>query len=504
MPKNLLLTEVLYAGGAVQEYVVIQPQTLTGWSGADASGTPPPAPYCPPDPVTTQGPPLQPPCVDVAGECIPIGKSDYLAVCGYKYIDLETGQIIELSSDTQYPLVNPNMHQWIKAEQPGSVQLRDPDTGNTASLNLPFARGTSQTVTLMNEQYEDGYDNHWDEVQKVWIKGQTNDSTIKAPQGVIQFNSDGTEDTNWEYANWEPIPYTSSPSPRTASIVWQNLFIANLRQFTDAGINGAYPTQDYKTWSLCGTVYEGAAEYGLAPNIGQYPLDPNDNVCLDCENQFIAGFTDSRCYGVNIVMAEVPYINDWMGARYPRSYQYDFRWQSYSQLTSWARYAPTVTNHVGWRCNDNCRNGTPFETWPCNCPEYGDPEAANSSKNCEWFSYNWEWNTSLVPGFGFDGWDPMNEQRQTVQTEVNYWLNRNGARWGGNSAKQGGWAFKRISACEWRIVATINTRNLPSIDDVEGVVQYTYDENGQAYAWVWSNADGWQSYGEKNYNGGNI
>jgi hypothetical protein len=397
------------------------------------------------------------------------------------------------------------MHQWIKVEQPGSVSLRDPDTGSTTTLQEPLARGTSRTVTIIDGQYEDGYDDHWDEVHKVWIKTQTMDSVIKAPEGVIEFNSDGTENTNYAYANWEPIAYADSPSPPTASIVWQYLYLANLRQFTDAGTNGAYPPQDYKTWSLCGTLYEGVAEYGIGEQIGQFPLWPNSDLCIDCETTFIVGQnTDKRCNAVNLVMANIPVADNWMGFNYPTFNMSAFAWQSYSNTTSWARRSPTVTDHVGWPCNANCRNGTPFESWPCNCPGYGDPAASNSSENCNWQSYNWEWDDSLEPAFGFDGWTPMGEGRKTVQSEVNLYLSLNGSRWGGTAAKQGGWYFKKISACEWRVVATVNTQDLPSSADIEGTVQYTYDADGNAYAWIWSNADGWQSYGEKDYDGGDI
>ncbi len=503
MPKNLLLTEVLYAGGAVQEYVVIQPQTLTGWNGADAEGEPPVPPYCPPDPNTDQGPPPQePPCVDVAGECIPIGKSEFTAICGYKYIDLDTGEIFELSSDTQYPLIDPNSHQWIKCEQPGAVAMRDPDTGDTTTVQQPFARGKCRTITLTDEQYEDGYDKHWDEVRKVWSVQQTMDYLRLAPQGVIEFNNDGTENTNFKYANWVTIP---SQYNITGSIVWQYLYSQNLTQFTAAGASGAYPSQDYKKWSLCGTVYEGSEVYGITAGIGQYPLAPNSDPCLDCETQFIVGAgNDKRCHAVNIVMANLPVSDNWMGFNYPTSPMTSFSWQSYSALTSWARRAASTTEHEGWPCAANCKNGTPFEGWPCNCPGYGDPEDPNSAENCVWYSYNWEWDDSLVPAFGFDGWNPMGPGRKTVQSEVNYWLNINGARWGGTAAKQGGWGFKKITDCEWRIVEVVNTRNLPSAADIEGTVQYTYDADGNAYPWIWSNADGWQSYGSHNYDGGDI
>jgi len=502
VPKNLLLTEVLYAGGAVQEYVVIQPQTLTGWSGADAEGEPPVPPYCPPDPNTDQGPapPEEPPCVDVAGECIPVGKSEYIAICGYKYIDLETGQIIELSSDTQYPVVDVNSHQWLKAQTIKSPEIKSLATGDYNVVNgAPMIKGTARTVTLSNNQYTDGYDTQM-EVVSVGLNYSHRYWPAILPQGLVDYNTDGTERPAWyDYHNYRA--YTP-PNDYRRHPLWQKLVGPYFRLFSASG-GGVSPSQNYKGWSdfKVPVPFEFSGTNAYHGGVAVKDCIPWDEFNLSDKQ----GTGSLHAYPVNFVGTHLPvYQNSgWMNKTYPHPDATSFNWSFYGDYTYHYRIQP-ATEAIGWGCRGEslgyiyCNDGEGFDIWPCNCPGYGDPEAANSAKNCEWTWWDWQWDPAKSDGYFSTG------TSVTVADTVNEYLNRDDISWPVSYYTGTGFKFIKLTDCEWRIIETVSTRNLPSSADIEGTVQYTYDADNKAHAWIWSNAHGWQRYGEKDYDSGDI
>lgn len=499
MPKNLLLTEVLYAGGAVQEYVVIQPQTLTGWSGADVEGEPPVPPYCPPDPNTDQGgpPPQEPPCVDVAGECLPVGKNEYTAICGYKYIDLETGQIIELSSDTQYPLVDVNSHQWLKVQKIRNPEVTNLSTGDyDVVFGAPMIKGTARTITLTNNQFTDGYDKEM-EVISVGLNSSHRYWPSIFSEGLVDYNTDGTEKSAWyDYHSYGP--YTP-PNDYRKHPLWQKLLNTNFRLFSASG-GGVMPSQNYEDWSDFKVPvpfeYASADAYNGGVGVG-------DCIPWNEYNMTAKGLPALHAYPVNFVGTHLPvYQSGWMNKTYPDPGITSFSWDFYGAFTYHYRIHPTK-DEIGWSCRGKvdpyCAEGQPFGTnWPCNCPGFGDPESPRSAKNCEWSWYDWQWDPDKPDGYFATG------SSETVSDKVNEFLNRDDISWPVSYYTGTGFKFIRLTDCEWRIIETVSTRNLPSIADIEGAIQYTYDSDGNAYPWIWSNAHGWQSYGEKDYDGGNI
>jgi len=487
--KNLLLTEVLYAGGAVQEYIVIQPQTLTGWNGAD-EGEPPVPPYCPPDPNTDQGPdPQQPPCVDIAGECIPIGKSEYISVCGYKYIDLETGQIIGLSSDTQYPLVDSNSHQWLKVEKIANPEVQVFATGYDTVIGDPMIKGTERTVTIVNNQYTDGYDTQ-DEVIELGRNYAHRYWPSIFPQGLISYDSDGVEQEAWyDYRNAEPHTPSNDyrQHPLHKKLVGQNFSVFSR---SDGGVA---PSQSYRAWSD----FKKPVPFALNPvgYLGGYHADD----CVTYEEYHLTtknNSPDLRVENVMLIGTHQPLGNNWENRPYPDPFWTSFNWNFYSK-TAEHRRTCTAVDAKGWGCKGEtlyCADGQPFgSNWPCNCPGFGDPDSPRSASNCEWSWWDCKWDDSKPDSYFGD---------IPVADVVAQHINDDSYIWGGQGSGTG-FKFIRLD-CDWRIIETVSTRNLPSAADIEGTIQYTYDADNKAYAWIWSNAHGWQSYGEKDYNGGDI
>lgn len=494
MPKNLLLTEVLYAGGAVQEYVAIQPQTLTGWSGTDA-GVPPVPPYCPPDPNTNQGPPPQePPCVDVAGECIPIGKSEYIAVCGYKYIDLETGQIIGLSSDTQYPLVDSNSHQWLKVEKIANPEVEVFATGDTEVVfGAPLIKGTERTLTIVNNQYTDGYDKQ-DEVIELGRNYLHRYWPSIFSEGLIYYDSNGVEGEAW-YDYRYCGPHTPSEDNRQHPL-YQKLAGQNFNVFSRSD-GGVTPDQSYKTWS------DFKKPVPFAWNPFGYFGGLHDDDCVTWEQFHLTSKNNSgdqsvAVSSVNLVGTHQPLGFGWKNRTYPDPDSRSFNWSFYGRSADHFRKC-TAVDAKGWGCKGEgslyCADGQPFGSqWPCNCPGFGDPDSPRSASNCEWSWWDCNWDDSKPDGYFSD---------TTVADVVAQYIDDDTLVWGGQGYAGTGFQFIRLD-CEWRIIEIVSTRNLPSTADIEGTVQYTYDADNKTYTWIWSNAHGWQSYGEKDYNGGDI
>jgi hypothetical protein len=528
-------TEVLYAGGAVQQYIDTAPISFKGWDGSDAA--PPTYPFCPePNPIPeTQTPPAptpekpDPPCVDVAGECLPIGYRED-AGCGYKYIDVITGNIYEMTEDFVTDEVEASGQKSYVKSWRLTKKLQIPGTGDLTRY-AQNAVVRSEIVTVALNSRTDTYGGH---------AGDTNE--IKQLQDDWHFNNrsaypdvNSPRDVYGEFIPYDPNPNSSTKAgwtiewgePRSSWRTYQIMFKTNAIQLSGSALAGIEAVKgsicSFKQWDMYGQcMQEGENPFSGSKGgalCGDSPGDHGPNSCLGKDYWYRVGNNGRTAYWVGIVWDSVPLSSFWMNnGPYPTRQSYWNGWtvQARENYYSWAvaRLDPTDSwyanaagaeyhgvNQKKWTCPAQCGNYGGGITPACPDDQIWTSDTPYAY-NMNYYATN-DWDRSYDPAEGFSGWVYENRNLSDLAHDFITDPTPGAPTWGG-----GGQSFVTINylalACQRKLSGSVSTRDLPSLESFNGTVTYTTDNNGNAYSWVWQDND-WYEFGQAPvYNGGEI
>jgi hypothetical protein len=530
--KGYLTTEILYAGGAVQQYIDTAPLSFTGWDGSDAA--PPTYPFCPEsNPVPEkQYPPgsgierPDPPCIDIDGECLPIWYRED-AGCGYRYVDVITGNIYEWDEEFSYQDVEAFAAKSFVKSWKISRGVRDPDTGESFSHNN-FNAVVKSTITLVPlESRTDQYGNEAGEIKDLLDAYNLDDnsgfSDTHDPRdcyGEYYPTGDGVTGSWERYAGWEVVWGSSQKSHQTRIMQ----FKTNAIQLSGDALAGIGTVKQrivpWTTWSM----------YGYCPQEDESPsmntsmvgagcgedANGNSRSCLGKDHYYSVRNTDTRAYWVGILWDSLPYSYNWKTApRYPAADTTFWSTGGKTQMYSWKlKNSGRTDSWYGkddggiWPCYTGC--GQRFVNDPP-CPDdniWDDKVTVDGVEQYYRFNQEYwatkEWDMDYDPATGFSGWNETNYNLTDEAEDYIEGIYSDGiAIWMGTTPASVYISYDEL-CCQRKLSGSVDTRSLPSPESFNGQVAYTTDSAGKAHSWVWQDNE-WHEFGQTPvYNGGEI
>lgn len=526
-------TEVLYAGGAVQQYIDTAPISFQGWDGSDG-GNPPTYPFCPePNPVPEKQYPGElekpdPPCIDIDGECLPIWYREDSG-CGYKYVDMITGNIYEWDEEFTYQDIEAFAAKSFVKSWLVRRGVKDPDTGEIFGHNnfMPVVKSKVELVPL--ESRTDQYGNEARQIKDLLEAEYFNDSSgysdTHDPRdcyGDYYPRGDGVTGGGWEkYAGWEVVWGDSRKSFQTEVMQHKT----NAIQLSEEALSGIGTVKQsivpWPQWSL----------YGYCPQEGESPsmntsmvgagcgedVNGNSYSCLGKDHYYSVQNTDTRAYWVGTLWDALPYSWDWKTApRYPAADTTYWSTGGKYMMFSWkVKNSDRTDSYYGrdnggiWPCYTGCGQRLPVINPPC-------PDDSRWNQKYEYdgveqyYRYNmeyWatkEWDMDYDPATGFNGWNENNYNLSEEAADYITGAYSNGSSiWGGSGSPPVLITYEAL-CCQRKLSGSVDARSLPSPESFNGQVAYTTDSAGKAHSWVWQDNE-WHEFGQAPvYNGGEI
>lgn len=497
-----LKTEVLYAGGAVQQYIATNPLAFAG-----ADGSSPPGqglqecpPETPPRDLTPRPPadPPPPPCIDIPGydKCVQI-YPDITGVCGETWITWNDGIVWERTYD----------------HEPQDTYYYAPAYEYVWNITYNTQVVQSGIVPLLPGHFTPQYGNDHEELSGLWIDqitGGNPPSNIQVP-----LNADGSKGENWgdPVTSWIKITNETTVNLNIAKLAIQG-YQAHLAQ------NDMYPQISHDEFIQ---VYIDVVLADYA------------NVTVDkwyhCDQYYSDGMTE---WQTGYIHDTLPISQTWdTDPNYPRgesditSFAHRFVWTNL--------WTPGIKNGCTGDadvCCEDTYNHTPWNSWYCcrslgsdwrmSCPDLEVPYitnptfGVNGTQPCppyysgyacgcsgDWSSTNYRYPESLryvdYTAGGNDAHQTGVSRGMSVGDyfQLNYATNPYNQVWFWDSTAT---ATKSYAEMPCQAVARhyTNVRSLPDPASFDGVEEYTIDDLGVAHRWVWSDADRkWFEHGEK-------
>lgn len=485
--------EVLYAGGAVQQYIDTAPLSFTGWDGASPSppvfsGCPP---QNPPDNVIPEDPlePPPPPCIEIEGYdgCVQIAP-DITGVCGEAFITWDDGIVWERTinhepQDTYYH-GEAREYVWNVIYKQGNY------TSNTFKSGI---------IALMPGYFKPQYGQDFEELHNYWKKMYTGSGSSNGNKNV-RLESTGEkgprygEEINWSYETLDPV--TKSLRQR---------LVAENHQASNSG-GSMYPS----------FTPESAQMF----EINAY----NPNVTFDHYVETTYQWNGQRCYAAGFMVDTLPVeTENWTeDANYPlgssgvSSFVHYFVAKSIASPAALVQGSCQTGYHpwgVYWQCDMEYEpnyywRSCPDHEEPCDpddCPDREPPYFAPRPMGCamEWTSRNTDRFTAPAPRFTHYNCSSQygvvgHTQGMSAGDEFKQkYSDRQEGLW---ATSQNSDIYKVYSIMPCQPVARhyTNTRSLPDPASFDGVEEYTIDNVGVAHRWVWSHADlKWLEHGKQ-------
>ena len=520
----------------MQQYIDTAPVSFQGWDGSDG-GNPPTYPFCPePNPVPEiqyPGEELEkpdPPCIDIDGECLPIWYREDSG-CGYKYVDVITGNIYEWDEEFTYQDIEAFAAKSFVKSWLVRKNIIDPDTGETIVLTNFYAVAKSKVELVPLESRTDGYGNEAGEIKDLLDAREFNNpngfSNTHAPRdcyGDYYPRGDGvTGSYDERYAGWAIDWGESRNSWQTQVMQYKT----NAIQFSNDALGsiGGVKSKitDWSTWSLYGYCPQEGESFAMNTSMvgagcGE-DVNGNSFACLGKDHYYSTRDTDTRAFWVGIMWDSLPYSSFWKTApRYPAA---DTNyWSTRGKYTtfSWKiKNSDKTDSYYGrdnggiWPCYSGCGQSIPVINPPCpDDSRWNQKYYYDGSSEEQYYRYNmeyWatkEWDMDYDPATGFNGWD---ENNFNLSDEADLYINganSNGAAvWLGSGPPPVLITYQAL-CCQRKLSGSVDTRSLPSLEDFNGQVAYTTDNAGKAHSWVWQDND-WHEFGQTPvYNGGEI
>ena len=490
-----LKTEVLYAGGAVQQYIATNPLSFAGADGS--SPLPPALDECPPlippiDPTPQPQPvvePPPPPCIDIPGydKCVQIAPS-YRSFCGETWISWDDGVVWERAynhepQDTYY---HGEAREWVW------------NVYKKAGYNyLSFKSGI---VVLMPGAFRPKYGNDYGELNAYfksnYLGGGSGLGSVQVP-----LNPDGTKGANWgEPMGWSNLNYlnpgevdrralvagndwkaASASGPMYPSYDPTDFFMLYLRDFC-GGCTFAHYVETTYQWNGQWCQSSGYMADTLPVEVENWTTDPayplgGSSITTSFSHKLHVDFIYSPSVLENVTSDCEPWGVWWFCDRCedPRYY---------------GRDCPDC-EEVG-KTEDECPEGCDP---PCPPKRIVTGNMAWSSENRDYWSQPALRYTTNNPGSSpYFSCGQVNGKSIGDLWQEKYSARQNGV-W---SAEEEFRKTYQIMPCQPVARHYTNTRSLPDPASLDGVEEYTVDNVGVAHRWVWSHADQqWFEHGEK-------
>ncbi len=481
-------TEVLYAGGAVQQYIATNPISFAGADGTSPPGQgvqdcPPDTPPRDPTPQPVEPPP--PPCIDIPGydKCVQIAPM-VTGVCGETWISWNDGIVWERTYDHEPQ----DEYYWGEARE----YVWNIYYGGSRVVQ-------SGIVALMPGAFTPGYGNDYDELHGLWVNYQTGGGG----SGIdVKLNSDGSKGDTYG------IPYS----------FWGGTNVQ--RAITTL----KFASQDFQASQITGDMFPFLPHDSFLNFLIKIQYANVANVTLDhwywCDQYYSNGMT---VFETGYMSDTQPISFTWdtdpnypLGASSVTDFTHFFHWKFLH--TPGIKHPCTGENCGPWGSWYCCR--TVGSDWRKRCPDAEVPfpdnptYGVNGTDPCP--PHYSPWNKGCSGSWSNDNYDdPANPRHvhytadgasntvgvsegQSAGDEFQQLWGQNqtpGYHWSGNQA-----AFKQYLLMPCQPVARhyTNVRSLPDPSSFDGVEEYTVDDQGVAHRWIWSDADRkWFEHGEK-------
>ncbi len=471
-----LKTEVLYAGGAVQQYIATNPISFAGADGASPppSGTTECPPDTPPRYPEPQPDPPPPPCIDIPGydKCVHIAP-DFTGVFGETWISWNDGVVWERTYD----------HQPQDTYYHG--EAREFVWNAMVYIGYDAITFKSGIVALMPGAFTPKYGNEYDELFGYYANYITTGSGLGNKQCYL--NRDGTKGPDWG----DPIVWAKR-SAYTLAVEDMRLSASNQASKTTGKMYPPYSPEDY--WCLQARMSCGDG----------WTLDHQVEIMYQWNGLMTihAGyFSDVRPVETENWTTDPNYP---LGASSITDFGHGLIVDSVA-APAWLSSATRCNEPWGLWCNCDrvgeplyYGRGCPDREAPCHpeingCQNREPPYYPERACNCEMI---------------YTGYNLGQAERHTYYVCIGYPSYSVGVSAGMSAGDEFSIKYSSRQEGIWKSSASpiiaknymlmpcqpvarhyTNTRSLPDPASFDGMEEYTIDDVGVAHRWVWSHAD---------------
>ena len=445
--------EVLYAGGAVTQWIDTAPTTLQAPDGIDAPAVN--YPYCPEQPPLPEynAPAPSPPPVPIGPDGYPIAPSEY-PVCGDFYQD-EDGNLWEMRSDYKS---DPSYDSTLRTfEFSIAARLAGLTDGQTV-INTPVTiKLEVWREKVLTDEYEYSFHMPYEEKMVKWHE------QVILGGGATNIDKESPY-YGWTWTNNTPVTQRARQN-EAGGVHWYNA--------VDSNGEVGRPSMPHREWAGWGSTADCAqCAGGQCGDWGSVGCITLEHPCATWTH-YLLGQSDKRAFWVGTGWWTSSNRWDWDGVRFPATNQTGVTWYlCYQRLSTAIKYTGNQAEFP-YNCDYNV-------------PPY-NPDAVYANVKTDT-----EWDTDYPVAFGFAGW---------IQSAP--WFYEEFAEWkpGGSRYNTGNpaWgqyiitASMREPTCDWVIVQTGLAGYVSS--EYEGTTGYVTDSTtGFTTVWTWNNS-AWEQWG---------